>query len=106
MRALYAAAAIAFTLGCSAANAQDQTPARSGPNNAAVKSPDTNISSAPVKGANSFTMGEAKTRIEAHGYTHVSALKKDKDGVWRGMAQKDGQPVHVSLDFEGNVIGS
>jgi opacity protein-like surface antigen len=106
MRALFAAA-ITLALAASAANAQDQTPsAQSSPNNSAVKSPNTNISSAPVKGANSFTMGEAKTRIEAHGYTNVSSLKKDTNGVWRGMAQKDGQPVHVSLDFEGNVIGS
>lgn len=78
-------------------------PAMSGPNNAAVKSPDANISSMPVKGANSFTEGEARDHIMAKGYKHVSALKKDGNGVWRGTARMHGKRVHVSVDFEGNV---
>lgn len=81
-----------------------QAPAsHSGPQNPAVKSMDANNAAAPVAGANSFTMGEAKSHIEDKGFTKVHALKKDKDGVWRGMAMKDGKSVPVSLDYQGNV---
>jgi hypothetical protein len=58
---------------------------------------------APVPGANSFTEGQAKSRIEARGYTQVSGLAKDGDGVWRGKAVKGGKTVSISVDFEGNV---
>jgi hypothetical protein len=58
---------------------------------------------APVSGANSFTEGQAKSRIEAQGYANVSNLQKDDQGVWRGKAMKDGKSVNISLDFQGNV---
>src|SRR5207248_3379560 len=58
---------------------------------------------APVAGANSFTEGQAKSRIESSGYTNVSELRKDDQGVWRGKAMKDGKSISVSLDFQGNV---
>jgi len=59
---------------------------------------------APLKGANSFTEGQAKDRALSHGLTDVGALKKDDDGVWRGSAQQDGKPVEVAVDFKGNVV--
>lgn len=57
----------------------------------------------PAHGANSFTMGEARRRITAKGYTDVANLKKDSGGVWRGTAQKSGSPAHVWLDYKGNI---
>ena len=59
---------------------------------------------APLKGANSFTEGQAKDRALSHGLTDVGALKKDDDGVWRGSAKQDGKPVEVAVDFKGNVV--
>ena len=91
-----------FGLFTAAAAAQDQ-PAQNGPNNAAVKSPDRNNAAAPVKGQNSFTMQEAKSAIEKRGYTDVSGLMLDANGVWRGTASKNGQSGPVSLDYQGNV---
>jgi len=99
---LFAVTAAAATLFASVAFAQD-TPAQSGPQNPAVKSTDQNNSSAPVAGANSFTMSQARSQIEAKGYTHVRHLKKDSSGVWRGTATKDGQAGPVSVDYQGNV---
>jgi hypothetical protein len=99
---LYLAAAAACCFFASAAIAQDQ-PAQDGPANPAVKAMHDNNSAVPVVGANSFTMGEAKSAIEAKGYTKVARLKKDKDGVWRGTARKDGHTKPVSLDYQGNV---
>ena len=47
---------------------------------------------APLKGANSFTEGQAKDRALAAGFTSVSGpLDKDGAGIWRGNAMKDGQ---------------
>ena len=42
--------------------------------------------------------------IESRGYSSVTQLRKDENGVWRGKAMKDGKSVDVSLDFQGNVI--
>ena len=79
-------------------------PANNGPNNKAVNSKSENNPGAPVAGANSFTEGQAKSRIESHGFSNVTDLKKDDAGVWRGKAMKDGKSVDVSLDFQGNVV--
>jgi putative membrane protein len=78
------------------ANPDAKTPAVNTPN-----SPPN--SGAPAAGANSFTEGQAKSRIESNGFANVSALQKDGQGVWRGKAMKDGKSVSVSLDFQGNV---
>ncbi|MEP9377930.1 PepSY domain-containing protein [Aquabacter sp. CN5-332] len=59
---------------------------------------------APVQGANSFTEAQAKERIEKAGFSSVSGLKKDANGVWQGTATKSGAPTNVMLDFQGNVV--
>jgi hypothetical protein len=59
---------------------------------------------APLKGANSFTEGQAKDRAVAHGATEVASLKKDGDGVWRGMAKEDSKSGEVAVDYKGNVV--
>ena len=69
-----------------------------------MKSPNTNNPAAPVAGANSFTEGQAKSRIESNGYSNVSDLKKDDSGIWTGSAMKGGQKVNVRVDFQGNVV--
>lgn len=89
-------------IAATAASAQNQ-PAKSGPNNNAVNSPGLNNSNAPVAGRNSFTEGQAKSKIEEAGYTKVTDLKKDDNGVWRGKASKGGSSTPVSVDFQGNV---
>jgi len=54
-------------------------------------------------GANSFTEGQARSRIEAQGFKNVSELRKDEQGIWRGKAMRDGTSTNVMLDFKGNV---
>jgi hypothetical protein len=92
----------AISLCASVAFAQG-VPAQEGPANPAVKAVHDNNSSTPVTGANSFNRGEAVKQIEAKGYTHITKLKKDKSGVWRGMATKNGQSGPISVDYQGNV---
>lgn len=54
--------------------------------------------------ANSLNEDQAKSRIEAKGYLNVTRLQKDSRGIWRGEAtMKDGRPVFVILDLEGNI---
>jgi hypothetical protein len=77
------------------------SPARSD-DNQAVATTSANAS-IPAKGANSFTMGEAKSRIEGNGFSNVSALSKDDNGIWHGNAQKGGNTTTVWLDYKGNV---
>ena len=58
---------------------------------------------APGAGKNSFTEGQARDRIVDAGYSDVSALVKDGDGIWRGKATKGGTVQDVAVDFQGNV---
>jgi hypothetical protein len=81
----------------------ENPPAQSRPNNSAINRSGDNNSRTPVAGRNSFTEGQAKTRIEQAGYSNVSDLRKDENGVWRGKASKGGTTAEVSLDFQGNV---
>ena len=50
-----------------------------------------------------FTADQAKSQIEAEGYSKVSGLKKDDKGIWQGKAVKDGLPANVTLDTAGKV---
>src|SRR5687767_8118851 len=100
--------AIAAVIAFVATGAMAQTnnpPAMDGPQNSAINTPDSSNRqvTAPVAGRNSFTEGEAKSRMEKMGFANVSDLTKDDDGVWRGRAMKDDQMVDVSLDYQGNV---
>ena len=99
--------AAVLVLVATGAIAQSQNPpAMDGPQNSAINRSDSSNRqvTAPVAGRNSFTEGEAKSRIEKMGFSDVSNLKKDSQGVWRGRAMKDGKIVDVSLDYQGNVI--
>ncbi len=85
--------------------AQSTRPANRDANTPAVNSPNSPPNpGAPVAGANSFTEGQAKSRIEDKGYRDVSGLQKDGNGVWRGKAVQNGKSVNVSVDFQGNVV--
>ena len=59
---------------------------------------------APLPGANSFTETQAKERIEKAGFTQVSNLKKDDQGIWRAAAKQGDKQTTVALDFRGNVV--
>jgi hypothetical protein len=93
----------AAMLAATAASAQAQPPAQSGPGNNAINSSGQNNSNAPVAGHNSFTEGQAKSKIEGAGFSNVTDLKKDDNGIWRGKGSKAGASSSVSVDFQGNV---
>jgi hypothetical protein len=45
---------------------------------------------------------QAKAKIESEGFTDVSALKQSDNG-WTATAMKDGMPVQLSLNTEGQL---
>jgi hypothetical protein len=103
MRKLLVTAAI-VAVAIPAMAQQPSPPANRDANTPPVNTPNRPNPGAPVAGANSFTEGQAKSRIEARGFTNVVGLKKDSDGVWRGTATQGGKSVKVSVDFQGNVV--
>jgi opacity protein-like surface antigen len=93
---------VALANGAAAQNAQP--PANHHASTPAIATSDANNPGAPAAGANSFTKGQAKSRIQKAGYSHVTGLVKDKNGIWRGRAVKDSATVDVALDYQGNVV--
>ena len=83
------------------AAAAQTPPASSPPPMATAPSTDAN---APLAGANSFTEAQAKERMEKAGFTQVSNLKKDDQGIWRATGMHGGKQTNVALDFRGNVV--
>ena len=69
----------------------------------AQTSPPATTDKPPLAGANSFTEAQAKAQIEKAGFTQVTGLRKDDQGIWRGSAMQGGKQLTVSLDFRGNV---
>jgi hypothetical protein len=105
MKQLLATAVITVLVGAGGAFAQTAAPAAN-PNAStpAVASHNANNPGPPAAGANSFTEAQAKSRIEKAGYTDVSGLSKDQDGIWKGKASKAGTFVDVGVDYQGNVV--
>jgi hypothetical protein len=54
------------------------------------------------RGSNSFTEGQARSRLESAGLSNVGALSQGEDGIWRGTAQMGGRQVNVGLDYRGS----
>ncbi len=73
------------------------------PNMPAVVTDETPAQIAPAAGRNSFTQAQAMTALRDQGFTGISALKADKDGIWRGTATKGGMKQNVAVDYQGNV---
>ncbi|TCH98252.1 hypothetical protein EJV46_13770 [Roseococcus sp. SYP-B2431] len=51
-----------------------------------------------------LTEGEARSRIEAIGYTQVTDLWADSHGLWHGRAARNGDPRAIRLDRDGNLL--
>ncbi len=102
------------TLGTTLPGVSTNTPSQRSPDNTTSASPpavttsnaNRKTAAAPVKGRNSFTMNEARRRIQAGGFSQVTGLKKDQDGIWRGTGMRGGAMVPVYCDYQGNVGAS
>ncbi|HHV68468.1 PepSY domain-containing protein [Brucella intermedia] len=97
----YCASAV-FLLVTPAAFAQTAAPSND-PQTPAVTTPGEKNPKAPVPGQNSFTEDQVKERLTEEGYTNIMHLQLGEDGVWRADAARNGQPVKVLFDFQGNI---
>lgn len=105
MKQLFIAALVsAAVIGSGSALAQTPPSSSTAPPAIATSKGDSNTTAAPVAGKNSFTEGEARDRLEKHGYTAVSGLMKDDQSIWRGTAMKDGKSVAIAVDYQGNIV--
>ena len=102
---LAATAAIVLASGAVAQTTTHSTTshATASDHNPAIKDSDTAHTATAAKGRNSFTEDQARSRLTKAGYTDVTKLAKDANGVWRGTATKGGASVQVGLDYKGNV---
>ena len=94
---------VALAAGSLAAAGAFAQAAQDNSHNPAMKDSDAKTVASPAEGANSFTEDQARGRLAKAGYSNLSDLKKDDNGVWRGSATKAGKKVQVGLDYKGNV---
>ena len=94
MKSFLAAAAITVMTGVLGHGAMAQSmPAGGKLTPAPLQLQPRNNPGAPAVGANSFTEGQAKSRIANAGYTNIAGLIKDKDGIWRAKANNGSATV-------------
>ncbi|MBU8545200.1 MULTISPECIES: hypothetical protein [Roseomonadaceae] len=67
---------------------------------------DTARQGALEEGANSFTEGQARSRMGDAGFADVQGLTLDDRGIWRGRAMRNGQQTGVGMDFQGNIVAT
>jgi hypothetical protein len=99
----YTSAAVAALIGTGAIAQTAPAANHDAPSNPAVDTSSTDKSQAPATGSNSFTETQAQSRLAKHGYTDVTGLMKDENGVWRGKAKSKGKSVAVALDYKGDI---
>jgi putative membrane protein len=54
-------------------------------------------------GANSFMESQARELLEQQGYSNVSSMMNDKNGIWHGKAIKNDKTFDVSVDYQGKI---
>lgn len=70
-----------------------------------AKTPAASTEAAPSARGALFTEKQARAHLSHLGYTNVSELTKDENGVWQGSATKDGKTLTVAVDLKGGVKG-
>lgn len=59
---------------------------------------------AAAPGHSSFTQSQAMGHLTHAGYTNVTGMAQDDNGVWHGQAtDKSGKTVAVSVDYQGSI---
>lgn len=96
----------AATLGANAGYADStmtSPKANTNPDMPAVVTDETPAAVQPAAGSNSFTETQAKERLMQGGYSKISALKEDGNGIWRGTARMKNTTQKVAVDYQGNI---
>ena len=99
-RAMLPACLLAALVSGSPASAQTTGSIR--PNEPALPSPGNPDGLAT--GETAFDEDAARERLADAGYSDITALMRDAQGIWRGTARKDAQKVTVALDRRGKIV--
>ena len=92
---------LALTLLIAAALVGCSKPANT--SNGAINANQNRSTTAPAAGNNSFTEEQARGHLANAGYTNITGMTQDAQGVWHGQATKDGATAAVSVDYQGSV---
>jgi protein CpxP len=106
MRPIFSTIAVVAALTSAAVAQTNPATQGTGSSNPAVtnKPADSPSSTGPLEpGANSFTEGQARSRLEAQGLSNITDLRKDEQGIWHGKATRNGQAVSVGIDYKGTI---
>jgi hypothetical protein len=74
------------------------------PNSPTSPAPSVPAANVPQGAVHALTADQARSQIEAEGYSRVTGLQKNDKGIWRGKAIKDGSTVSVTLDTNGTIV--
>ena len=97
MRILIAIAALAAVAAC-----QQETRTDTAADTAEVTTP-APVAPPPMTTV-TITEPDARTRIEAQGYTNVTGLTQNPDGTWTATATRDGQTTQLSVGPAGVTV--
>jgi len=111
MRDLILAATVAGALSAGAAFAQDfVVPGAVAPSKPIGLAPSKQLDVSNVvspgqleSGASKITEAQARTRIQAVGFSGVTDLVQDENGIWRAKARFGDRIASIGLDHKGNV---
>jgi hypothetical protein len=97
---ILATAAIALIVGGSSfamAQATGTTPSTT------ATSPSTNQGTSGTSTGGMMSEAQVKQHLEQEGYTNITGLKEDSNGMWMGKAMHGGKEVTVDVDKSGKV---
>jgi uncharacterized lipoprotein YajG len=92
MRTLIALAAVAALAAC-----QQETKTETTDDTAEMSTP---VAPPPTTTV-TITEADARSRIEAQGYTNVTGLMQNPDGSWSATATRDGQTTQLTVNDSG-----
>ena len=72
-------------------------------NNGSINPDQNRQAAAPAAGNNSFTEEQARGHLANAGYTNITGMTQDDQGVWHGTATMGGKTGPVSLDYQGSI---
>lgn len=79
-------------------------PPTGGPNSLPTAEPPNIIANGSrSQGGSALTQAQAERRLQEHGFRRISAMTRDRDGSWHGIAAKNGARVRVSVDDQGQI---
>lgn len=94
MRTLIVIAALAAVAAC-----QQETKVEDAPDTADVTTP-----AAPPPTTITIMEADARSQIEAQGYTNVTGLVQNPDGTWTAMGTRDGTATQLSVGPNGVTV--